>query len=163
VLTSCDAFDNYPPRAVAYLKPMARVTPAFWLLIQSLRVRALQRLPITYGWATHRPIEPAIMDSFLGSLRTDPGVRRDFARVLRSADRRDMRRASEGLRHFEGPSLVAWADGDRFFPREHGRRLAELLPRGRFELVERSRTFTPEDNPARLVELVRKFLAGPGA
>jgi hypothetical protein len=37
-------------------------------------------------------------------------------------------------------------------------RLAELLPRGRFELVERSRTFIPEDNPARLVELVREFL-----
>src|SRR5688572_4009796 len=118
---------------------------------------------MTYGWATHRPIEPAIMDSFLGSLRADPGVRRDFARVLRSADRRDMRRASEGVRHFDGPALVAWADGDRFFPREHGRRLAELLPRGRFELVGRSRTFIPEDNPARLVELVGEFLAGPGA
>jgi hypothetical protein len=41
------------------------------------------------------------------------------------------------------------------FPRAHGRRLAELLPQGRFELVERSRTFIPEDNPARLVELLR--------
>ena len=24
VLTSCDAFENYPPKAVAYLKPTAR-------------------------------------------------------------------------------------------------------------------------------------------
>jgi pimeloyl-ACP methyl ester carboxylesterase len=46
----------------------------------------------------------------------------------------------------------------KFFPREHGQRLAELLPQGRFELIERSRTFIPEDNPARLVELVREFL-----
>jgi pimeloyl-ACP methyl ester carboxylesterase len=48
---------------------------------------------------------------------------------------------------------------DKFFPRAHGQRLAELLPQGRFELVERSRTFIPEDNPRPLVELVRRFLA----
>ena len=54
---------------------------------------------------------------------------------------------------------MVWAADDRFFPREHGRRLAELLPRGRFELVERSRTFIPEDQPTRLVELLREFLA----
>jgi pimeloyl-ACP methyl ester carboxylesterase len=64
----------------------------------------------------------------------------------------------EGLRAFDRPALVAWAADDKFFPREHGRRLAELLPQGRFELVERSRTFIPEDNPGRLVELVRAFL-----
>jgi pimeloyl-ACP methyl ester carboxylesterase len=50
VLTSCDAFDNFPPKAVAYLKPTARVRPAFWLLAQSMRFRRLQRLPIAYGW-----------------------------------------------------------------------------------------------------------------
>jgi pimeloyl-ACP methyl ester carboxylesterase len=58
------------------------------------------------------------------------------------------------LRGFDRPALVAWAGDDKFFPREHGRRLAELLPQGRFELVERSRTFIPEDNPSALVSLV---------
>jgi pimeloyl-ACP methyl ester carboxylesterase len=157
VLTSCDAFDNFPPKAVAYLKPTARVPPAFWLLLQSMRLRPLQRLPITYGWATHEPIEPRIMSSYLTALRSDPGVRRDFARVLRAADPRDTERAAEGLRGFDKPALVVWAADDKFFPREHGRRLAELLPQGRFELVERSRTFIPEDNPARLVELLRSW------
>jgi hypothetical protein len=32
--------------------------------------------------------------------------------------------------------------------------LAELLPRDRFEPVERSRTFISEDNPAALVSLL---------
>ena len=160
VLTSCDAFENYPPKAVAYLKPTARVPPALWLLVQSMRFKPLQRLPIAYGWATHAPIEPRIMESYLRSIRASAGVRRDFARILRSADSRDTQRAAEGLRAFDGPALVAWAADDRFFPIEHGRRLAELLPRARFELVERSRTFIPEDNPARLVELLRDFLGG---
>jgi pimeloyl-ACP methyl ester carboxylesterase len=159
VLTSCDAFDNYPPKAVAYLKPTARVRPALWLLVQAMRVKPLQRLPIAYGWATHEAIEPRIMASYLGSVRADAAVRRDFARFLISAERGDMRRASDGLRGFDRPALVAWGADDKFFPREHGRRLAELLPRGRFELVDGSRTFIPEDDPARLVELVRDFLA----
>jgi hypothetical protein len=33
-------------------------------------------------------------------------------------------------------------------------RAAELLPQGRFELVERSRTFIPEDNPKALALLI---------
>ena len=158
VLTSCDAFDNYPPKAIGYLKPTVRVPPALWLLTQAMRFRALQRLPVAYGWATHAPIEPAIMASFLGSLRSNAGVRRDFAALLLGADARDCRQASEALTSFDKPSLVTWAADDKFFPREHGQRLAELLPQGRFELIERSRTFIPEDNPARLVELVREFL-----
>ena len=86
-------------------------------------------------------------------------MRRDFAALLRAADRREMLQASEAVASFGGPALVVWAADDRFFPRAHGRRLAELLPRGRFELVERSRTFIPEDQPGRLVELLREFLA----
>jgi pimeloyl-ACP methyl ester carboxylesterase len=159
VLTSCDAFDNYPPKAIGYLKPTVRVPPALWLLTQAMRFRALQRLPIAYGWATHAPIEPPIMESYLRALRTNAGVRRDFAALLRAADIRDMQRASEGVRSFDRPALVVWAADDRLFPREHGQRLAELLPQGRFELIERSRTFIPEDNPARLAGLVHDFLA----
>lgn len=158
VLTSCDAWENYPPKAVAYLKPTVRVPPALWLLTQAMRLRAAQRLPIAYGWATHAPIEPRIMESYVGALRTDPGVRRDFAALLRLARREDCVRASEGVRGFDRPALVVWAADDRFFPRAHGKRLAELLPRGRFALVERSRTFIPEDNPGALVALLRDFL-----
>ena len=158
VLTSCDAFENYPPKAVAYLKPTARVRPAFWLLTQSMRIGPVQRLPIAYGWATHRRIDPEIMDSYLHGLRTNAGVRRDFARVLRAADPADCLQAAHDLHRFDRPALVVWAADDKFFPREHGRRLAELLPQGRFELVDDSRTFIPEDQPRRLVELVDRFL-----
>ena len=50
---------------------------------------------------------------------------------------------------------MVWGADDRFFPREHGQRLAELMPQGRFELVEGSRTFIPEDRPEALVALLR--------
>jgi pimeloyl-ACP methyl ester carboxylesterase len=110
------------------------------------------------GWATHRPIEPRIVDSYMSGLRTSAGVRRDFARMLRAADPRDPVEAAELLRSFNRPALVVWAADDRFFPREHGCRLAELLPQGRFELVSDSRTFIPEDNPEALVGLLHSVL-----
>ena len=160
VLTSCDAFENFPPKAVAYLKPTARVPAAMWLLTtQAMRFKLLQRSPAAYGWATHRPIEPEIMDSFLHGVRSNPEIRRDFSRMLRAAVKRDTMRAAEGLRGFDRPALVIWAADDRFFPIEHGRRLAELLPQGRFELISDSRTFIPEDQPEKLAALIRGFAA----
>jgi len=158
VLTSCDAFENFPPKAVAYLPWLARVPASFGLVGHALRLRPLQRLPITYGWATHRPIEPRIVDSYMSGLRTSARVRRDFARMLRAADPRDTVEAAELLRSFDRSALVVWAADDKFFPREHGRRLAELLPQGRFELVSDSRTFIPEDNPEALVGLLHSVL-----
>jgi pimeloyl-ACP methyl ester carboxylesterase len=66
--------------------------------------------------------------------------------------------AAGALKHFPGPALVLWADGDKIFPRAHGRLLADLLPQGEFELIADSRTFIPEDQPEALVERVGRFL-----
>jgi pimeloyl-ACP methyl ester carboxylesterase len=154
VLTSCDAFDRYPPPAVAYLKPAARVPGALTALAHAVRFKPVQRLPIAYGWATHAAIEPRIMDSYTRHVRTDPGVRADLGRVLRQARESDMQAASRSVANFDGPALVVWAADDRFFPVQHGRALADLMPNARFELVERSRTFIPGDQPTELVRLI---------
>jgi pimeloyl-ACP methyl ester carboxylesterase len=45
------------------------------------------------------------------------------------------------------PALVIWAADDRFFPREHGRGLADLLPQGRFELVRARGPSSPRTTP----------------
>jgi pimeloyl-ACP methyl ester carboxylesterase len=158
VLTSCDAFGRYPPPAVAYLKPLARVPGGLWALGQAVRFKAVQRLPIAYGWATHKPIEPRVMESYTRGVRTNAGVRADLARVLKQARKADMQAASRGVAAFDKPALVAWAADDKFFPVEHGRALADLMPRARFELIQNSRTFIPEDQPERLVELILGFL-----
>jgi pimeloyl-ACP methyl ester carboxylesterase len=154
VLTSCDAFDRYPPPAVAYLKPTARVPGGLALLGHAVRFKAVQRLPIAYGWATHNPIEPRIMDSYTRNVRTNPGVRDDLGRVLKQARKSDMQVASRSVANFDRPALVVWAADDKFFPIEHGRKLAELMPDARFELVQGSRTFIPEDQPGELVRLI---------
>jgi pimeloyl-ACP methyl ester carboxylesterase len=159
VLTSCDAFEKFPPTPQRYLELTARSRALMWLVGWSVQFRFVQRLPTAYGWVTSEPIEPAIMRSYTEPVRTNAGVRRDLTRLLRAVDTRYTYEAAESLRGFDRPALVLWADGDKIFPREHGRRLAELLPQGHFELVPDSRTFIPEEQPDRLAARVRDFVA----
>lgn len=124
----------------------------------SVRFKAVQRLPTAYGWTTRRPMPETVMRSYTEPVRTNAGVRRDLMRLLRAVDTRYTHEAAESLRGFDKPALVVWAADDKLFPLEHGRRLAELLPQGRFEIVPDSRTFIPEEQPERLAAILREFL-----
>ncbi len=61
VLTSCDAFEKFPPTPQRYLEVTARSRALMWFVGWSVQFRLVQRLPTAYGWVTSRPIEPAIM------------------------------------------------------------------------------------------------------
>ena len=98
------------------------------------------------------------MDSYTRPIRTIAGVREDLRRLLLAVDTRYTHEAAESLRGFDEPALVLWAEDDKLFPREHGKRLADLLPQGRFEIIPDSRTFIPEEQPGRLAARVRDFL-----
>jgi len=159
VLTSCDAFEKFPPTPQRYLEVAARSRALMWVVGWTVQFKFVQRLPTAYGWVTRRPVDPAIMRSYTTPIRTLPGVRRDLQRLLLAVDTRYTFEAAESLRSFDKPALVLWADGDKIFPRDHGKQLAELLPQGRFELVRDSRTFISEDQPDQLVAAVRGFMA----
>jgi pimeloyl-ACP methyl ester carboxylesterase len=160
VLTSCDAFEKFPPTPQLYLEYAARARALMWLVGWTVRFKFVQRLPTAYGWTTRHPIDPAVMRSYTTPIRTVPGVRRDLARLLRAVDTRYMFEAADALPTFDKPALVLWAADDKLFPLDHGRRLAELLPQGHFETIPDSRTFVPEEQPERLAERVREFLSG---
>lgn len=159
VLTSCDAFEKFPPTPQRYLEFAARRSALMWLVAWTVRFKFVQRLPTAYGWTTKRPIEPAIMRSYTTPIRTSAGVRKDLERLLRAVEVRYTYEAAESLRGFDKPALVLWGEQDKLFPRDHGRRLAELLPQGRFDTIADSRTFIPEEQPERLASIVREFLA----
>lgn len=159
VLTSCDAFEKFPPTPQRYLELAARSRALMWLVAWSAQFKLIQRLPTAYGWVTSKPIEEAIMRSYTDPVRMNRSVRRDLTRLLRAVDTRYTYEAAEALRGFDKPALVLWAQDDKIFPREHGRRLAELMPQGQFELMPGSRTFIPEEQPDRLAERVREFTA----
>lgn len=157
VLTSCDYRDNFPPLAFRPLKQLVRVPGATQSILTLLRPRAPRRLPLVFGWLAKRPIDREAEDSYLYPSLVDPRVRADLRRFLPSMHPRHTREAADGLAGFDRPALIAWSREDRFFPREHAEELQRTLPDARLEWIEDSYTFSPEDRPDRLAELVAGF------
>jgi pimeloyl-ACP methyl ester carboxylesterase len=162
VLTSCDAYDVFPPRMFSYLKLVAAVPGALYVLAQSLRVPGVTRLPIAFGWVTHDPIDTDVMRSYIEPAVRDGKVRRDVVKVIKGLDTRYTQEAAAALRTFDGPALIAWGGDDRFFPRRLAEQLARDIPRAQLEIVEGARTFVPEDQPRALAELIQKSV-GPAS
>ncbi|NEA36418.1 alpha/beta hydrolase [Streptomyces sp. SID13031] len=162
VLVSCEAFDNLPPGLTGRtLAVVGKLSPGLLgVFLQQLRLKAVRRLPITFGWLTKRG--DAATARWVRPLLRQPEIRRDVVRVLRAAfaDRRLLVKAAERLPLFDRPALVVWAGEDRVMPVEHGRRLAELLPRGRYVEVGDSYTLVPLDQPALLGQLIKEFAKG---
>jgi pimeloyl-ACP methyl ester carboxylesterase len=159
VLTSCDAFENFPPKALYPLMAAARVPGLPWALLQSMRLAPLRRLPIAFGWLTKRPIEDEIViGSYLRPSRDNAGVRRDAINVIKDISPKHTMRAAEKMLQFEKPVLIAWAKEDRIFPVRDAQRLSETFPNARLELIEDSYTFVPEDQPEKLAQLMAAFI-----
>ncbi len=157
VLTSCDAYDNFPPKAFGFLKVAARV-PGAMMLLNALRSRALRRLPLAYGLLSNRPIPHEAGDSYALPMCVARDVRDDLRRVLRGLDPRHTLAAARHFATFDRPVLIAWSQRDRFFPLAHAERLAGDFPHARLEWIPAARTFSPEDQPARLASAITGFV-----
>jgi pimeloyl-ACP methyl ester carboxylesterase len=106
-----------------------------------------------------RPVPDDVMDEWFRPLREQAGVRRDLTAYGRGVPPREvLLEWAERNRAFPGPVLVVWAAEDRLMPLEHGRRLADLYPRGRLVTIADSYTLVPEDQPAALTGVIRAFL-----
>jgi pimeloyl-ACP methyl ester carboxylesterase len=160
VLISCEAFDNYPPGAPGkMISFLCKVPGGVALMAHVLGLRALRRLPVGFGALTRHPVPDEITDGWLRPLRTNKAVRNDFSRYNAAVRRTELLEAAEALPSFDRPALVVWAVQDRMMPREHGRRLAELLPQGRLLEIDDSCTLIAEDQPEQLSAALRAFVA----
>ncbi len=160
VVSSCEAFDNYPPGLPGRnASLLARVPGGVYIAMQLMRIRPLRRLPMTLGWMSKRPIASDVTDRWFAPARSDRAIRRDLIKYAGAARAADMVDVTERLRAFDRPALVLWASEDRVMPPDHGRRLAELLPDGRLVYVDDSYTLIPLDQPLEFAEHVREFVA----
>jgi pimeloyl-ACP methyl ester carboxylesterase len=157
VLTSCDAFENFPPRFFRIVLAPARLPGAGFAAFRGLALRPLRRLPIAYGWLTNEPIEREAEDSYVLPVVTSGAIRRDTRRFMNGFDTGELLDATAKLASWDKPTLIAWSANDRFFPAEHAERLARIIPGARLEWVENARTFSPEDRPERVAELIGDF------
>ncbi len=154
VLTPSDSFERFFPPVFAPLPLLARVPGLAWVMLQALRLRALQRLPFMFGWLTKSPLPADTVRSWSAPALADKGVRRDLTRFVRTVHRRHTLAAAEQLPRFERPVLLAWAEEDKLFPISLAHRLAAVLPDAEMAAIADSYTFVPLDQPGVLSRLL---------
>ena len=154
VLATGDAFDNFPPPPFRPLIAAARAG-ALTPLLAMLKARPARSLPTAYGWLTHGDLPHDLIDSWVAAYFADQGVRRDLRRLTAALGDDDfMNEIAAELATFTKPALLAWAADDKFFPAEHARRLAAILPDARLELIAGSRTWVMRDQPQQTARLI---------
>ncbi|MEB3049058.1 alpha/beta hydrolase [Mycolicibacter sp. MYC123] len=163
VLTSCDAFEHFPPPIINPFIVAAKTAFTFRVALQPMRLRAFRHY--AYGKLAHRDIHDLVREWVKPALR-DAAVAEDLRHLTKSLNQQTSLDAGARLSGFTKPALVAWSADDLFFPVEDGRRVAKTLPDARFELIEGARTYSMIDQPDRLADLVAEFASaasGPGA
>ena len=158
VLTSCEYRERMPPAIFSYLRSATRFPRTVPLLFAPMRIRALRRLPMAYGWLAKRPIDREAEDSYVLAGMSNGAVVRDTHKVLAGLDERYLHEAADKLRRFGQPALIAWSREDRFFKPDRAEGLARDLADARLEWVDDAYAFSPEDNPGRVAELVAGFV-----
>lgn len=156
VLTSCDAFEHFPPPILRPFIAAARFAPTFRAALQPLRTRLGRQR--AYGALAHADIDE-LATEWLQPALSDSKVREDLRRLTASLDQRTTVEAGNRLSLFTRPALVAWSGDDEFFPLEDGRRLAATLADARLEVIDRARTFSMIDRPDELAGLIADFAA----
>jgi pimeloyl-ACP methyl ester carboxylesterase len=163
VLTPCDAFSNFPAWWSKPLRPIGRHPRLMRVVGTPLRARAVQRLPLVYGWVVKRHPPPEIAAGWVEPGLRDAGVRRDFGKAFAATHPSQTLEAARLLPEFGKPALVVWStERTRIYPLAHGERLAKLLD-APLELVDDAYIYVPEDRPERLAELLEGFVVGPFA
>ena len=159
VISSCEAFENYPPGLPGKnMRVTALVPGGIFLAMQAMRLGVVRRSPLGFGWMAKRPLPKELVDGWLRPLQTQRGVRRDLGRYARGARRAQLLEVCERLRGFARPTLVLWTPEDRVQRPEHGRRLAELLPHARLVEIADSYTLIMRDQPQAFARAIAQFV-----
>jgi len=158
VLTNCDVFEKFPPKAFRPLVRLCRLPGARFAFARGLQIRAVRRSPLTYGALTMDPIDDELLRAWADPQAASAGVGRDGLRFFGSVDNRYTLAAAGKLKDLEIPALLAWGAEDRFFTLEDARRMERTIPDCRLVAIPGGRTFVPLDQPAAVAEAIERFI-----
>jgi pimeloyl-ACP methyl ester carboxylesterase len=159
VLTTCDAYEDFPPRMFRALRVAMRLPGSAAMTASAMRRPLLRQLPVAYGWVSMHRLDRDVEDSFALPMATDRLILDDASRVLLGMDSRHTLAAARRFGDFAKPVLVAWSRQDRFFAAGNAERLARDFPDARLVWIDNARTFSPEDQPDTLAQLIADFAA----
>jgi pimeloyl-ACP methyl ester carboxylesterase len=149
VLTNCDAFDTFPPLALAPLFRALRHPGLVARIAPVLRSKAMRNGPLAYGPLSSGPLDPDLTLDWVKPL-ADEAIRRDLAKLARGVHPRVLLDAASRFGQFTGPVRILWGEADSMFRLKLGRQLAEAFPHATLATVPAGRTFLPLDHPDRV-------------
>lgn len=163
VLTTCDAYDVFPPPTFATLKWWGPVPGLAWCSAQLLHhIPALRRLPIAFGDLTEAPLDDDLIERWLGPLRKDAGVRRDVRKFLRTVSTRFTEEAGLALQGFNRPVLLLWSTRCHHFPSRLAERLMKDLPNAELQWIDSSGVFLSLEHAGEVADSIKRFHAETG-
>lgn len=158
VLASVDCYDKFLPQPFTLLGTLAHLPGTVRLATELLRVRALHRLPVAFGWVVKHPVPADIVDSYLLPSRTSKAIRADVRRFLKSARSHYTLEAATRFPSVTFPVLVVWAREEKLFPVPLAERMVRELPNATLHFVDDAYTFLPEDQPEQLTRHILEFM-----
>lgn len=159
VLTNCDAFDEFPPAPFDTIFKSFKKPGPIRALMAPMRSTKIRHSPAGYGLLVGKRLDAEQTRAWAEPCITDAGVRRDAAKFVTAVDAdEEMNGVSERLSEFDGPLLLVWGNGDRFFKVELARRLAATAKDAKLVEIEGGKTFIPLDEPERLAAEIDGFV-----
>jgi pimeloyl-ACP methyl ester carboxylesterase len=151
VLTSCDAFEHFPPPILKPVILAAKTKSVFRTAIQAMRAPVARKR--AYEGLAHSDIDD-LTQTWVRPALSDAAIAEDLRQFTLSMRTEVTTGVAARLPEFDKPTLIAWSGDDVFFEQQDGVRLAAVIPGARLEIIEGARTFSMLDRPDRLADLL---------
>jgi pimeloyl-ACP methyl ester carboxylesterase len=151
VLTSCDAFEHFPPPILKPVILAAKSKALFRIAIQTMRAPAARKRAFD-GLAYHNIDD--LTEIWVRPALSDRAVAEDLRQLTLSLRTEVTTGVAARLPEFDKPALIAWSADDTFFDVADGERLAATMPNAHLEVIDGARTFSMVDRPDRLADLL---------
>jgi pimeloyl-ACP methyl ester carboxylesterase len=151
VLTSCDAFEHFPPPILKPVILAAKSKAVFRTAIQTMRAPAARKR--AFDGLAYRNIDD-LTEAWVRPALSDRAVAEDLRQLTLSLRTEVTTGVAARLPEFDKPVLIAWSADDTFFDVADGERLAATIPNAHLEVIDGARTFSMVDRPDRLADLL---------
>jgi pimeloyl-ACP methyl ester carboxylesterase len=151
VLTSCDAFEHFPPPILKPVILAAKSKAFFRTAIQAMRAPAVRKR--AFDGLAHHNIDD-LTEIWVRPALSDRAVAEDLRQLTLSLRTEVTTGVAARLPEFDKPALIAWSADDTFFEVADGERLAATIPNAHLEVIDGARTFSMVDRPDQLADLL---------
>jgi pimeloyl-ACP methyl ester carboxylesterase len=151
VLTSCDAFEHFPPPILKPVITAAKSKALFRTAIQAMRAPVARKR--AFDGLAYSDIDD-LTEIWVRPVLSDPAVAEDLRQFTLSLRTEVTTGVAARLPEFDKPALIAWSADDTFFELGDGEQLAATIPNARLEVIDGARTFSMVDQPERLADLL---------